>query len=307
MLENRRELCDNKEERDGAVQSTPTPPLTTSPHEVGEMAASKSSAKAPAFQFYTKDFIADSNQMAMSLHEAGAYIRLMCRCWDDGSIPDDADRLARIIGASVGQMRKVWPAIRHCFREQPRDSGRMVHPRLERERLKQAEYRRRQSDRATKRWDRKDDAAAMPRHTSGIASAMQAPHASGNALLSSSSSSSSSSTAVPTVKNTVGTRASGTNPSEFAPEVLARISPFLERYQALYQEHRNGAHYLVHPQKDFIEAGLLCRHFPDDRLEKMAVLWLTTDDEFAASGSRNLAQFRSRASWCDSRLRERGL
>jgi len=260
------------------------------------MAGSKHTVKAPAFQFYPRDFLSDSNQMAMSLQEAGAYIRLMCHCWDDGSIPDDPIRLARLVGTTSNQMRKLWPAIRHCFRN-GRQHGRLVHPRLEKERVKQDNYRRRQSDAATKRWDKQAYATASPRH--------KPPHphspSTGNALLSSSS----SATAVSPVKNTGDRR--GAHPSDFAPEVLSRINAFIERYQALYEKHRNGAHYLVHPQKDFVEAGLLCQTWDDARLDRMATLWLTTDDPFAESGSRNLAQFRSRASWCDSRLRERGL
>lgn len=101
--------------------------------------------------------------------------------------------------------------------------------------------------------------------------------------------------------------ARGTNPSDFSPAVLARVAPFLERYQALYTQLRRGAHYVIQPHKDFAEAALLCENFDDERLDKLTHVWLTTDDPFAESGSRTLAQFRSKASWCDSKLREHGL
>ena len=110
--------------------------------------------KAPAFQFYPKDFLSDGNQGEMSLQETGAYVRLLCRCWLEKSIPDDAGRAANLAGTTRGQMVKMWPAIRRCFR--PAEDGRLVHPRLESEREKQAEYRRRQSD--------KGKASAATRH-----------------------------------------------------------------------------------------------------------------------------------------------
>ena len=46
-------------------------------------------SKAPAFPFYAGDFLSDANQMAMTLAEAGVYIRLIAHCWKDGSIADD--------------------------------------------------------------------------------------------------------------------------------------------------------------------------------------------------------------------------
>lgn len=101
---------------------------------------------APAFQFYPKDFLSDGNQGEMSLAEVGAYARLLCRCWLEKSIPDDPVRAANLAGATPAQMRRMWPAIRRCFRPSTDQEGRLVHPRLEKEREKQEQYRRRQSD-----------------------------------------------------------------------------------------------------------------------------------------------------------------
>lgn len=99
--------------------------------------------KSPAFQFYPKEFLADGNVSGMSLQERGAYITLICICWNDGSLPMATERLANMVGTPHRQFLKFWPVIRTCFAEQ---GGRYVHPRLEREREKQEQYRRRQSD-----------------------------------------------------------------------------------------------------------------------------------------------------------------
>jgi uncharacterized protein YdaU (DUF1376 family) len=99
--------------------------------------------KSPAFQFYPKEFLTDGNVAGMSLQERGAYITLLCVCWQERSLPADPTRLANMVGLPYAQFRKFWPAIAVCFSQA---DGRLVHPRLEKEREKQENYRRRQSD-----------------------------------------------------------------------------------------------------------------------------------------------------------------
>jgi uncharacterized protein YdaU (DUF1376 family) len=56
--------------------------------------------KAPSFQFYADDFIGGT--CAMTPAEVGAYLRLLCYQWGQGSIPQsDPDKLARIAGGPV--------------------------------------------------------------------------------------------------------------------------------------------------------------------------------------------------------------
>lgn len=87
--------------------------------------------------------------------------------------------------------------------------------------------------------------------------------------------------------------------------VTERAGRFVDRYQELYPEHRNGARYAVKPARDYAAAVTLCTTWADDGyLEKLAVVFLTTDHKFAAEGSRTLPQFLAIASWCDGRLRD---
>lgn len=99
--------------------------------------------KSPAFQFYPKEFLTDGNVAGMSLQERGAYITLICICWQEQSLPIDPTRLANIVGLPFAAFKKVWPAIAVCFTER---DGRLIHQRLEKERVKQATNRQRQSD-----------------------------------------------------------------------------------------------------------------------------------------------------------------
>lgn len=99
----------------------------------------------PAFQFYPKDFLADGNVAAMSLHEVGAYIKLLCYCWQEEAISANHQRLANMVGVSLVEFNEnIWPALQPCFVE---GDGLLRHKRLDAERQKQEEYRQKQSDR----------------------------------------------------------------------------------------------------------------------------------------------------------------
>src|SRR5262245_1736507 len=82
--------------------------------------------------------------------------------------------------------------------------------------------------------------------------------------------------------------------------VTERAARFIERYEQLYPEHRKGARYAKKPVRDYAAAVTLCETWPDDaRLDKLAILFLTTNHRFATEGSRTIPQFLALASWCD--------
>lgn len=107
--------------------------------------------KSPAFQFYPKDFMAGT--ATMSLQEVGAYMRLLCYAWDAGSVPTDPKERSRICACSRAQERELWKKVGTKFSLQ---NDVYLNERMEEERQKQADYRRRQSDKgkasATVRW-----------------------------------------------------------------------------------------------------------------------------------------------------------
>lgn len=66
--------------------------------------------RPPSFQFYPRDFLADSAVRAMTLEARGAYISLLCTAWESdepGVLPDDDEFLA-----NVSDARDRWPALR---------------------------------------------------------------------------------------------------------------------------------------------------------------------------------------------------
>ena len=162
--------------REDGVQPSPVPDQPTC-KEVD--VASPQSKRSPAFQFYPRDFLSSSKVDQMSMTERGIYITLLARCWLDNGLPADLGDLARMVRIPKARFERIWirSQLSACF-EQKQD--RLINPRLEIERRVQTEYRRKQKEKADKRWSH--DAAAMP----GSATR----HEPGNAPLSSSASSS---------------------------------------------------------------------------------------------------------------------
>ncbi len=67
--------------------------------------------KAPAFQFYAGDWLADTFVQALSFEEQGAYLRLLCHQWEAGSIPTDPERVGRLLGGRLD----LWPVLEPKF------------------------------------------------------------------------------------------------------------------------------------------------------------------------------------------------
>jgi uncharacterized protein YdaU (DUF1376 family) len=129
---------------------------------------------APSFQFYPADFLADENVVMMSNQEIGCYIKLMCYCWREGSIPSDLGRIARLCGEDGSAMADLWLAIGSCFEIAIDDPNRLVHPRLVKERSKQIEHKKERADSGRKgaesRWNK-----ASKANSSAIAQPLAEP------------------------------------------------------------------------------------------------------------------------------------
>jgi uncharacterized protein YdaU (DUF1376 family) len=94
--------------------------------------------KSPAFQFYPADYTSSQRVRLLTLEEEGAYINLLCSCWLHGSIPADPAMAARLVGK--GCSATLATTVLTMFKPSI-EPGRLVHSRLERERLKQSDWR----------------------------------------------------------------------------------------------------------------------------------------------------------------------
>lgn len=119
--------------------------------------------KSPAFQFYPADWLADEKVSCLSIEEEGAYIRLLSYCWREGSIPADTESLCRLAkGCHADAIEKV----KKLFAQHPSLPGRLESKRLNKEIVKQENYRKSQSASglrgAEKRWGKNGDPIATP-------------------------------------------------------------------------------------------------------------------------------------------------
>jgi uncharacterized protein YdaU (DUF1376 family) len=104
-------------------------------------------APSPAFSFYPKDILSDERCVSMTHEEFGAYIRLLCHAWLEGSIPSDPVRIGRVLGVGGRAFRKLWPSLAPCFETV---GDRLVQCRLERERERQVQRSTAQAERGRK-------------------------------------------------------------------------------------------------------------------------------------------------------------
>jgi len=97
--------------------------------------------RAPAFQLYAGDVLADGDFAAMEYDERGVYFTLLCHAWLEQGIPADPKRLARLLRIPPRRFARLWEAVSACWVPNPADPERLVQPRMERVRADQREYR----------------------------------------------------------------------------------------------------------------------------------------------------------------------
>ena len=111
----------------------------------------------------------------------------------------------------------------------------------------------------------------------------------------------------------VGERGSESDPEKkivqhaktLADAVIAEKAGFLlQRYADLFSQYRHGAKLrLIGNSLEFHDACSLVTIWDLPRLEKLAVLVLTTDDPFIAGTDRSFKIFTLKASWADDKLK----
>lgn len=91
--------------------------------------------KAPAYQWYPGDALADEAMTMMTLEEEGAFRRLLDHHYREHSIPADAEELRRLCKwITPSRFRKIWERIGKCFVPKPGDPSRLVNSRAEEQR-----------------------------------------------------------------------------------------------------------------------------------------------------------------------------
>lgn len=85
----------------------------------------------PWMKLWVADFFMDSRVQLMSNAALGLYFRLLGIEWREGPLSQDHAVLAGITHTTPTEFKKLWPEIEGMFTP---DAGRLIQPRLERER-----------------------------------------------------------------------------------------------------------------------------------------------------------------------------
>jgi len=102
---------------------------------------SETDKPGPAFQLYPKDFLASTAHM--TLEEVGAYFRLLCYAWENGSIPRERSRQAAMISTTPDHMEELWGEVGKKFK--PMEGRGLINVRLEKTRIEQLAFREERS------------------------------------------------------------------------------------------------------------------------------------------------------------------
>lgn len=100
--------------------------------------------KAPAFMFYTGDFLSSPDVQLMEAHEVGAYCLLLFNSWQSdrpGYLSNDEDRIRRTARLSADQWATSRRLLLGKFPVAPEDPTWRYNPRLSTEASKQLQYR----------------------------------------------------------------------------------------------------------------------------------------------------------------------
>lgn len=85
--------------------------------------------KDPAFLFYPKDWLGGTAEYMPD--EKGVYIDLLCHQHQKGSLPEDTERLARMVGLPHDSFLKIWSVVSQNFEQTDnRTDNRLVNRKL---------------------------------------------------------------------------------------------------------------------------------------------------------------------------------
>ena len=80
----------------------------------------------------------DDKVIVMNLEEIGAYIKLLCFCWNNNGLTKDEKELKNMCG-NPNNWEAIWVRVGKCFYEK---KGKFYNKRLEKEKKKQREWRK---------------------------------------------------------------------------------------------------------------------------------------------------------------------
>lgn len=123
------------------------------------MAKQKDFEPMPYYRWYWRDWRASRAVQRMPWQARAMYRELLDECWVSGSIPNDADTLANIIGTTRDEFDTFWVHVRPMFTKKGR---RLYNARIEHERERANQLRATKSLAGKKSAEKRGDRGPTP-------------------------------------------------------------------------------------------------------------------------------------------------
>ncbi len=81
-----------------------------------------------SYPWYIADWRGSETRIRMTLEERAIYRDLLDHCWEQGSLPNDEQMLAKICSATPSEFKRSWPAVKKSFIE---DGDRIRHAKVD--------------------------------------------------------------------------------------------------------------------------------------------------------------------------------
>lgn len=124
-----------------------------------------SKKQPPSYPWYPSDFAGSAKVAVMTLEQEGAYRRLLDHEWQEGSIPDDLEALARICRTTTAHMEKLWKTVRKCFVKNSDEPETLVNLKLEKIRQEKIQFHAKQHTNGIKGGRPKGSGHSNPKET----------------------------------------------------------------------------------------------------------------------------------------------
>lgn len=246
--------------------------------------------KAPAYQWYPKDYESDEAVKLMTYEQEGIYRRLLDHQALHGGIPADVQEIAILVPkVPARRFLALWPRIAGKFKLV---DGRLVNEKLEKVKASTAAFK-------AARVEGGRNSAASRRRTNGTAQPNNARTEHRTELRTEPRTRDGTSVEAAT--------ASAEREIQIADAVLERARNFIERYPQIYAQERGGARYPVKEARDFPTFLTLVQTWTDDeRLDGMFRVFLHLKGRDVLNQPGSPGQFLHHAPECDQLLRANG-
>lgn len=81
-----------------------------------------------SYPWYIADWRGSETRIRMTLEERAIYRDLLDHCWEQGSLPNDEQMLAKICSATPSEFKRAWPSVKKSFIE---DGDRIRHAKVD--------------------------------------------------------------------------------------------------------------------------------------------------------------------------------